>query len=144
MKLVALCSPLDGEYVAPILWVCNRALRMVGRQMQDSAIYILFLKLNHWHHQLPFYVAFPEVKLEGDVKFMKIKVTCSWKHLHSESTVTVESYNARMVFGSWHLLVLSVSELLGIFLLALCTYLGVDITGFPSIQIWRWTPSASA
>lgn len=45
--------------------------------MQDSEIYILFLQLNHQHHQLPFYVAFPEVKLEGEVQFMKIKVACS-------------------------------------------------------------------
>lgn len=45
--------------------------------MQESEIYILLLQLNTWHHQLPFHVAFPEVKLEDDVKFMKRKVTRS-------------------------------------------------------------------
>lgn len=85
MKLVALCSPLEGEYVAPVLWECKIPLRTVGWQMQDSEIYILFLQLNQQHHQLPFYVAFPEVKLEGEVKLMKIKETLSWKHLHSDA-----------------------------------------------------------
>lgn len=45
--------------------------------MQDSENCILFLQLNHQRHQLPLYVAFPEVKLEGDVKFMKIQMTRS-------------------------------------------------------------------
>lgn len=45
--------------------------------MQDNEIYILVLQLNHQHHQLPFCVAFPEVKLEDDVQFMKVKMTRS-------------------------------------------------------------------
>lgn len=92
MKLVALCSPLEGEYATPILRECRIALRWLADRWRT-------VKSGAAESPAP-PVAFPEVKLEGDVKFMKTKVTHTRQHLHSESSVTVGSYDARMLFSS--------------------------------------------
>lgn len=68
MKLIALCSPLEGKYVTPVLHKTNAGQQNSYFALAAESAAPQIASLFMW----PFCA---EVKLEDDVRFIKIKMT---------------------------------------------------------------------